>query len=232
MEVIERVPTGIVELDKILDGGFPRGAVTLIAGGPGTGKTILAAQFIYNGAIRYFERGIFVTFSESSEVLKQYMLTLGWDFDRLENEGKIKILDFVTMGKVDLDSLLDTIFEEARIFGAKRMVIDSITALIIAFRGRLEIRTTVSVIQKLLRKLGCTSIVISETPWGNKGLGSGVEEFIADGIIMLETMPLKGELKRRLTVLKMRGTNHDMKFYQYTITKDDGIVITPYPEVV
>ncbi|MGD0328930.1 MAG: ATPase domain-containing protein [Nitrososphaeria archaeon] len=116
-------------------------------------------------------------------------------------------------------------------FGAKRMVIDSITALTLAFSEKQEVRTTISVIQKLLRKIDFTTFLISEKPLGEKGLGSDVEEFVAEGIILLGTLLVKGELKRRMMVVKMRGTRHDMKFYQYTIMKRDEIVITPYPEV-
>jgi circadian clock protein KaiC len=232
MEDMEKVLTGIEELDRILNGGFPKYSVILIAGGPGTGKTILAGQFIYQGAVKYNEKGIYVTFSESSEAFKKYMLSLGWDFQKLENEGKVRILDLISMGKFDLESLLDTIFDEARMFGAERLVIDSITALTVAFKEKLETRTTVSVIQKLLRKLGCTSMMIAETPWGEKGIGSGVEEFVADGIIMLEMFLQKVELKRRLIVLKMRGVEHETRYYQFSIVKEKGIVITPYPEVM
>lgn len=232
MGVIERVLTGIEELDRVLNGGFPKYSVILIAGGPGTGKTILAGQFIYQGAVKYDEKGIYVTFSEGSEAFKKYMLSLGWDFQKLEDEGKVKILDLISMRKFDLESLLDMIFDEARTFGAERMVIDSITALTMAFKEKLETRTTVSVIQKLLRRLGCTSMMIAETPWGEGGIGSGVEEFVADGIIMLEMFLQKVELKRRLIVLKMRGVEHETRYYQFSIAKEKGIVITPYPEVM
>jgi KaiC/GvpD/RAD55 family RecA-like ATPase len=119
------------------------------------------------------------------------MFSLGWDLDRLEKEGMIKILDFVAMSKVVLQSAIDTILEEARFLGAKRMVIDSITALTLASSEKQEVRTTISVIQKLLRKIDCTTFLISEKPWGEKGLGSGVKEFITDGIILLETSQLK-----------------------------------------
>jgi circadian clock protein KaiC len=231
MTTIEKIQTGIIELDNILGGGIPRGSITLITGGPGSGKTTLSTQFMLNGATKYSEKGLFITFNESSKTLKQYMLSLGWDLDQLERDGMIKILDFVTMSKVGLQTVIDTILEEARTFGAKRMVIDSITALTLAFSEKLEVRTTISLIQKLLRKIDCTTILISEKPWGEKGLGSGIEEFVADGVILLETLPVKGELRRRMMVVKMRGTNHDMKFYQYTIAKQEGIVITPYPEV-
>jgi len=228
---IERVRTGIDTLDMILNGGVPKNSVILLAGGPGTGKTIAAAQFIYNGATRFSEKGVFVTFNESSEVFKHLMLALGWDFETLENQGMIKIFDLLAMKKGSLETILDMILEETRVFGAKRIVIDSVTAITAAFGEKMEIRSSLSVIQKLLRKLDCTSILISETPWGEDNLGSGVEEFTADGIIRFETIPVKGELKRRMVALKMRGTNHDMKFYQYTIGAQDGIIITPYPEM-
>jgi circadian clock protein KaiC len=231
MEKIKRTSIGTTELDRILNGGLPIGSLTLVTGGPGTGKTILSAQFIYNGAVKFSEMGIVVTFNESSKTFKQNMNELGWDFDKLENEGKVKILDFVSMQKAHLNMIIDTILEEVRVFGAKRLVIDSITALIIAFGEKSEARTTVSIIQKLLRKLDCTTILISETPWGQKGLSSGIEEFIVDGIIRMEMLPVKGELRRRIIVLKMRGIPHEMKFYQYSINAQDGIVITPYPEV-
>ena len=231
MTIVEKTPTGINELDNILTGGLPKGSVTLVTGGPGTGKTILSIQFILNGATKYSDKGLFVTFNESSKTLKQYMLSLGWDLDQAEMEGKIKILDFITTSKAGLHTVIDTILEEARTFGAKRMVIDSITAISMAFSEKLEARTTISIIQKLLRKIDCTTILIAEKPWGERSLGSGVEEFVADGIILLETLPTRGELRRRMTVVKMRGTSHEMKFYQYTISKQEGIVITPYPEV-
>jgi circadian clock protein KaiC len=231
MNASGRVPTGIGELDRILGGGLLRGSSTLVAGGPGTGKTVLGAQFIFNGALRFSENGVYVTFNEDPTVLKRQMLALGWDFERLENEGKVRILDFVPMVKDNANLSFDVIYEEARTLHAKRLVIDSSSALILAHRETKEVRPMLSVIQKLFRRLDCTSLLISEVPWGNKGLSSGIEEFVADGIIMLETLPVGGELKRRLAVLKMRGTNHDMKFYQYAIAKENGIVISPYPEV-
>ncbi|MGQ9781989.1 MAG: RAD55 family ATPase [Nitrososphaeria archaeon] len=232
MTEIERAKVGIAELDSILAGGLPRGSITLVAGGPGTGKTILAMQFIVNGATKYSEKGVFVTFNESAKALKQNMLSLGWNVDKIESEEKIKLLDFITMNKVGLQTVIDSILQETKAFGARRLVIDSITAISMAFSERLEARTTISIIQKLLRKIDCTTILIAEKPWGEKSLGSGVEEFVADGIILMETLPAKGELRRRMTVVKMRGTGHEMKFYQYTISSGEGIVITPYPEVV
>jgi len=228
---VDKVLTGIEELDRILGGGLPRGSITLLAGGPGTGKTITALQFLYNGALKFSEKGVLVIFNENASALKQYMNSMGWDLSRLENEGLIKILDFITVEKIGLESLMDMIFDEASSFMPKRLVIDSLTALIMAMEKKEEVRAVLSIIQRLLRRLECTSIVITETPWGIESLGSGVEEFVVDGIIKMELVPSKGELKRRLAVLKMRGSAHDTKYYQYYIVPNDGLVITPYPEV-
>jgi circadian clock protein KaiC len=232
LKALVRVRSGIEEFDRIVGGGFVKGSTNMVAGGPGTGKTIFAAQFIFNGVVQFSEKGVYASFTESSEMFKQYMFELGWDFYRLEDEGYVRILDFVPLVKDSFNSSFDVIFEEARTLGAKRLVIDSISTLFNASRPKSELRTTISVIQKLLKRLDCTSILITEIPWGDKGLSSGIEEFVADGIILLETLPVNGELRRRLTVPKMRGTNHEMKFYQYAIAKEHGIVLTPYPEVV
>jgi len=231
MSVSDKVLTGVEELDRILGGGLPRGSITLVAGGPGTGKTITALQFLYNGAVKFSEKGMLVIFNENASTLKQYMSTMGWDFSQLEDQGLLKILDFIAVEKIGLESLMDMIFEEASSFSPRRLVIDSLTALTMSLEKRDELRAVLSIIHRLLRKLGCTSIVIAETPWGSDSLGSGVEEFVVDGIIKLELVPVKGELRRRLAVLKMRGSNHEMKFYQYSIVPGEGIAITPYPEV-
>jgi len=230
---IKRVKLGIASLDELLEGGLPMGGIILIAGGPGTGKTTLSTQFLYNGAIKFNERGIYVSFSENADTFKRHMLSMEFDFEKLEKEGKILILDLVTVGEMGaIDTTLNLILEKVRTFGAKRLVIDSLASLIFASEKKTDIRVLVSLLQKFLRTRECTTFLITETPWGSKGIGAGVEEFIADGIIMLQTLPLKGELKRRMAILKMRGANHDMRFFPYSITKGKGVVITPYPVVV
>jgi circadian clock protein KaiC len=88
----------------------------------------------------------------------------------------------------------------------------------------------VSLLHKALEEAGCTTLLITETPWGSAGIGSGVEEFVADGIILMETFLEDAEYKRRLAIIKMRGTDHDTRRYKYTIVKGDGISIIPYPE--
>ena len=226
-----RVPTGIVRLDEILGGGLPKGSTTIVAGGPGTGKTVLAAQFIYSGAVKYGEKGVYVTFEEGAETFKNNMLSLGWNFEKLQKRQQVEILDLMSLREPDkVEVALDEIVETTRVLGAKRLVIDSITALTVTFEEAAEIRTLISVLQKVLRGLGCTTILTTEIPWGSRKLGMGAEEFIADGIIVLEMISRGNILRRRLIVLKMRATELDLKYYQYDISKDIGIDLLPYPE--
>ncbi|MEM1507395.1 MAG: ATPase domain-containing protein [Candidatus Bathyarchaeia archaeon] len=228
---MRRIPTGVEKLDEILQGGFPEGSTILIAGGPGTGKTILAAQFIYLGAAKYREKGVFVTFEEGAESFKNNMLTLGWNFDNLQKKQQVEILDLLSLKETDkAEAALDEIIETVRVMGAKRLVIDSITALTVVFRSMAEVRTLISILQKVLRRLGCTTILTAEIPWGSGRLGTGVEEFLSDGIIMLEMVSRENFLRRRLIVLKMRATDLNLRYYQYNISKNIGVELLPYPE--
>jgi circadian clock protein KaiC len=230
MSEINRVPIGIKQLDEILKGGLPEGGLYLIAGGPGAGKTILGSAFIYFGAMRYGDPGLYVTFNEKSESFRAFVSTLNWDFQKLEDMKKVKIIDFVVTRDRGLETALTLVVERVKMINAKRLVLDSITALSIAMNAKIDARSLCSMLQRQLRPLNCTSILIAETPWGFNGIGSGVEEFVADGIIMLESFTERAELKKRLAVVKMRGTDIDPRFYRYTITKDVGFSLVPFPE--
>ncbi|MEM1606638.1 MAG: ATPase domain-containing protein [Candidatus Bathyarchaeia archaeon] len=228
---MRRVPTGIEKLDEILQGGFPRGSTILVAGGPGTGKTIFAAQFIYFGAVKYEEKGVFVTFEESADFFKDNMLTLGWNFDDLQKKRLVTILDFISIkGAENIEIVIEEIIKAVKALDAERLVIDSITALTTSLGGTAEIRIMMSILQKALRGLGCTTLLTTEIPWGESTLGTGVEEFLSDGIILLEMNPRGNLLRRRLIVLKMRGTELNLRYYQYNISKNIGIEMLPYPE--
>ena len=227
---IERVKTGIANLDELVHGGFPKGSAILIAGGPGSGKTVLSAQFIYNGVQNFGEKGVYAIFGETGDNFKRYMKTLGFDFEVLEKAGKVVVLGLATTKDELVHGNVRLILDEVRRIGAKRLVIDSITSLMLTSKEALENRVFITILQRFFQTANCTTLLIAETPWGKQGIGSGVEEFIADGIILMESFIDGTELRRRLIIPKMRGTGHDMKYYRFTISEGVGIKIIPYPE--
>ncbi|MBO3799952.1 MAG: AAA family ATPase [Candidatus Brockarchaeota archaeon] len=227
----DRVPFGIAELDNLIQGGLPKGGLIVIAGSPGAGKTILSAQFVYNGAMLYKEKGVYVCLSESKEHFKSNMLGLGWDFNKLEERGMVRIVELPTVAKIRVEDMTDLIVEEAKKFKAQRLVVDSLSALNLALGSRAEVRAVINLIARMLKHVECTTLMITESPWGTTGIGMGIEEFIADGIILMESVVVGNRLERRLMILKMRATSHDTRYYRLNITKDSGIILSTYPEM-
>ncbi len=222
-----RVKTGVDKLDHILKGGLPRGSVVLLAGGPGTGKTILSARFLYSGIVDYNEAGMYVSFTETREAFKNYMLNFGWNFDALEKKGLFTFLDFFSTSEEGVDHVIKTILEPISIRNIKRLVIDSVTALSISLGERYKVRNIVYLLKQLLKNTDCTSILVAEVPFGYPMMGVGVEEFVVDGVILLELQREGYEFKRRLAVLKMRGTEHDLRYFRFDIQHTVGLKIMP-----
>jgi circadian clock protein KaiC len=222
-----RVKTGIDKLDQILKGGIPRGSVVLLAGGPGTGKTILSARFLYSGITDYNENGMYVSFTEPRDTFKKYMLGLGWNFDTLEKKGLFTYLDLFSTSEEGLDHVIKTILEPISSRNIKRLVIDSVTALSISLGERYKVRNIVYLLKQLLKQTDCTSIFVAEVPFGYPMMGIGIEEFVVDGVIVLELQREGYEFKRRLAVLKMRGTDHDLRYFRFDIQHEVGLKIMP-----
>jgi len=217
-----RVVTGIEGFDSLIEGGFPRNSVIIVAGGPGAGKTIFSAQYIHNGALNG-EKGVYVSFGESADAFKDYMRRFGLDFKKLEKEGKVAILD-LTVPKLGLETNLDLIEQRVRDLGAKRLVIDSFSAIALALGERVDVRTTLHMLTKLLREIKCTTIMVVDVSIGSQTIGTGLEEFLADGIVLLDTSLEGAQLQRSLLVRKMRGTNHSIRTNPYIIS-EQGIVV-------
>jgi circadian clock protein KaiC len=223
--VSERVPTGIPELDKLIEGGFPRHAMILLAGGPGAGKTILSAKFLHEGALQYGEPGVYVCFAETKRMFIRDMKNFGMDFEALALENRVSILDLSIGAEIEVQSALNQIMEAVTSIRARRLVIDSITAMSMGLKSELEKRRMIHLLYKIIQNLGCTTIMITDMPYGTSRIGGGIEEFIADGIVMMQTSyDNGGVLKRHLRILKMRGTNHGHKTYEYTI-RNNGVEI-------
>mgnify|MGYP000011626020 FL=1 len=224
--IIQRIPTGIPKFDKLIEGGFPDNSMILLVGYPGAGKTTFSAQFLYNGATRHSARGVYVCFAETKETFLRNMMRFGWDFERLEKEGRVAILDLSVTREAGLQKNLDTIMETMTSLNASRLVIDSFSAISMGLKELIDIRVMIHLLYRFLKKANCVSILILDQPWGTSALGEGISEFLADGIIHLETYFDENDVfRRRLRILKMRGTNHTKSPHEYDITSEGFVIL-------
>jgi len=231
-EPFDRIPTLIPGMDGLIEGGFPRGRTILVTGATGTGKTIYAMQFIYNGA-KKGEAGIYVTLDERASLVREDMLRFGWDLEALEDQGLLSLVDGA-VAKIgmpseekqalpptgfDLDKLLLEVMRIAKKINAKRCVIDSIPALGFNFETVNDVRKAALKLSFMLMRAGLTSILISEIEEGSRTFGRyGVEEFVADGVIVLHYMGTGTQSNRTLHIRKMRATKHSEDLHPLEIT--------------
>ncbi|MGQ9478813.1 MAG: ATPase domain-containing protein [Thermoproteota archaeon] len=230
-----RTPTGIIGLDRIIDGGLLKGRTYLVAGETGTGKTIFSLRFILKG-IEIGEPCVYVPFDETIEGTLEGALTLGWDLETPIKRNMLRIPDVrpffaeVTRGKFMAEVVREIVKELKKYvveIGAKRLVIDPVAPLIgevvdVSWT-RDFIRGLVTAIEKFL---GCTTIITSEVPTGSGLLSRfGVEEFLSSGIIKLSITGVENRNLRTLMVRKLRWTRVDLTPYVYEIKPLEGIVI-------
>jgi KaiC/GvpD/RAD55 family RecA-like ATPase len=236
---VERVRSGIPGLDKLIEGGFPEGRSVLVSGGCGTGKTILTMQYIYEGAKKYSEPGIYVTLDERPDLIRQDIMRFGWDLRKLEEENMVQVID-ASIAKLgipseeefampatgfDLDKLLLEIMRVAKRIGAKRVVIDSLPALGFSYENENEIRKAILKLSYLLMRIGVTSIMTSEISEGSSKFGKyGVEEYVVDSVIVLHYMGIGTQSNRTMHIRKMRATNHSEDLHPLAIT-NKGMVV-------
>ena len=215
----ERLSTGNKELDKLLDGGFLRNSMILLAGNPGAGKTILSSNFIYDGALNHNEPGVYACFAETRKRLIQDMNKFDIDFEPMIRRSKIEVLDLSIGSETEVQSALNQIFEAITTLRARRLVVDSIAAMAMGLETEFEKRHLIRLLYRLILKTGCTTIAITDIPWNTNRIGESIEEFVADGIILMEHYyDPSGDLTRQLRITKMRGTNHSKKTHNYMIT--------------
>ena len=231
---VQKIRTMIEGFDEISHGGLPAGRTTLVSGTSGTGKTLLAIQFIYIG-IKYFdEPGIFVTFEESPTDIIKNAYSLGWNLQKLVDAGKLFILDASpdpegqeVVGNFDLSALIERIQYAIRKYRAKRISIDSVTAVFQQYDGASVVRREIFRLVARLKQVGITSIMTTERVDEYGGVARyGVEEFVSDNVVIVRNV-LEGERRRRtVEILKLRGTTHMKGEYPFTIT-NNGINIFP-----
>ena len=209
--MIERVKSGIGGFDNLIQGGFVPNSINLISGGTGTGKTIFCLQYLFNGAKEYNEKGIYISFEEQEQDLKDDVSGLGLSFDKLDN--KIK---FMYMPAYGISNFIPLMKLEIETFKAKRVVIDSVTALAMPMEDEIERRKQIFRVRETLKSLNCTALltseVLSESAMGSEALSTfsrfGIEEFFCDGVIVLHYAGIGGESDRAIRVVKMRRTDH------------------------
>ncbi len=224
MGLIERCPTGIEGLYDLLEGGFPRGNIVLLAGTPGAGKTTFAAKFIYEGAKRYGEPGVYLSFLEPKYDFIKYMKALGMDFEELERKGLFTYIEGVQTQTVEgVEEALREFLKAVLEMRAKRAVIDSATAItqIVGFRGSREIIKNAIIAG--LKPLNVTALLIAELPIGTPVVGYGVEEFLVDGVIILRSIIENGVLIRKMEIRKMRGSEIPRAEVFFDIVPGKGI---------
>jgi len=244
--VFESVPTGVNGLDELISGGLPRGRVVLVLGGRGTGKTILASQFLYKGFSQFAENGIFVSLDESKEHFLSEMLKFGWDFKKAEEEGKFFFIDATRLSRVailkekmmkeetsslrgkelQIDKLVEELQSKIQQTGAKRVVIDTLASLFYRFLDPVERRTAGVDLIESLSDIGATTIVTTELSYLGLERNLMDEEFLVHGVIMMQTLFSGGITTRALQVEKMRGAGVNPNLVPYTIDKN-GVEIFP-----
>ena len=231
---VQKIRTLIEGLDEISHGGLPASRTTLVSGTSGTGKTLLAIQFLYHGIKHFDYPGLFVTFEESPRDIIQNAYSFGWDLQSLVDEGKLFILDASpdpdgqeVVGNFDLSALIERIQYAIRKYNARLVSIDSVTAVFQQYDAAPVVRREIFRLVARLKHLAVTSIMTTERldEYGPVAR-FGVEEFVSDNVVILRNV-LEGERRRRtIEILKLRGTTHMKGEYPFTIT-NDGINIFP-----
>ncbi len=207
-ETMERVETGISGLDELLQGGIPSKRHVAVYGGPGTGKTSLAFEFIYHGAERG-ERGVFISFEEDPGDIIENMKNTFPGMDNVDRYVEEKKMEIIKPPKLELEDIMEFLKNRIKENKVSRLAIDSATMIKMSFDNSLEYRRSLFSFLAFMRKQNMTSMMIVESPNSDKEkIMYDVEHFIMDGIINLYTLSRGERSVRSVEVFKMRGTDH------------------------
>ncbi len=229
---LQKCPTGIKGLDEITNGGLPEGRPTLVCGGTGCGKTLMAMEFLVHGATEFGQPGIFMSFEEKSEELVQNFASLGCDLNKLVAQKKINF-DYVHIdrteieetGEYDLEGLFIRLGFAIDSIGANRVVLDTIEALFSGFSNEAILRAEMKRLFNFLKSKGVTAIITGEQ--GERTLTRyGLEEYVADCVIFLSHKVSDQIATRRMRIIKYRGSAHGTSEYPFLID-EQGFSVMP-----
>jgi circadian clock protein KaiC len=232
LTAIEKCPTGIRGLDDITFGGLPRGRPTLVAGGAGSGKTLLAMEFIVHGIREFNEPGVFMAFEETAPELIKNVASLGFDLEEMMRRNMLD-MDFVRIerseieetGEYDLEGLFIRLGSMIDAVGAKRVVLDTIEALFAGLPNEAILRAELRRLFRWLKDKGVTAIITGEQ--GEKALTrQGLEEYVSDCVIFLDHRVTNQIATRRLRIIKYRGSPHGTNEYP-TMIDERGLSVLP-----
>ena len=202
----------------------------MLSGNPGCGKTIMATRFLHYGATERGEKGIYVSFAENRADYYNNMIQFDMNMKTLEEKGLFKFLDYPAMTNAGMREATTELLNEVMKFGAKRVVVDSLTA-ILQVLGQEESRSFIHMVfGKMVKSQGVTTMLIGEIPYGESRIGFGMEEFVADGVIILKQVRTGTAEKRTLDIAKMRGIPVERSVFEYVIDKrygGIGIIMLP-----
>jgi len=229
---LPKVLSGIGGLDEILEGGLPEGRTTLISGGPGSGKSVIGLEFLYRSAAAG-EPAIFISFEERASEIKQNALTMGWDLEKQEQDGKLFVMaakvdpDMVLSGDFNLQGLLAIIGGKAKAMGAKRIVIDAIDILLRLFDDPVRERNEMYLLHDWLKDVQLTALLTVKTSFHEVSTARfAFLDFMAETVIHLDHRIVDQIATRHLRVLKYRGSGFGSNEYPYVITST-GISVLP-----
>lgn len=232
LDGLRKEPTGVPGFDEITGGGLPAGRASLVCGSAGAGKTLFAMEFLVRGATVYNEPGVFMSFEESSEELATNVASLGFDLNQLVDDKKL-VLDYVFIerseieetGEYDLEGLFLRLDHAINSIGAKRVVLDTLEALFSALPNEAIIRAELRRLFRWLKEKGVTALITSERGEGRL-TRYGLEEYVADCVILLDNRVQNQISTRRMRIVKYRGTSHGTNEYPFLID-EKGFSVLP-----
>jgi len=234
---VEKLITGINGFDLISQGGLPKGRTTLVSGTAGSAKTVFAAQFLAEGILKTKVPGVFVTFEEPPEDIRKNMLSMGWKIAEWESQGLFTFvdtspqkneIDVIEIGEFDFGALLVRIEYAINKIKAQRVSIDSLGAIFSRFANVAIIRAELHRLVSALKNMGITSLITTErTQEYGEIARFGVEEFVADNVIILRNVLENEKRRRTIEILKFRGAGHQKGEYPFTVLPSNGLVVIP-----